>query len=217
MKGLIIKDFINLKKNFKIFGIIAILYTALAFASEDANFFSAIFTILFAILTLSLYSYDDMAKWESFALTMPITRENIVQGKYLMMILLTLFGALFGILFSTVMYMTGSMDTPMLAIKNCGVVSALAILFYCIILPFVTKIGVEKARLILFAVYFIPFMIGVLVFKAFNDKKIVIPEVLQNIFDISVKYAYVILPLIVIIGLSISYALSVRIYRRKEF
>ena len=57
-----IKDFVNLKKNIKIFAVVTLLYGFMAFTSEDASFFSSIFTMLIAVLTLSAYSYDEIAK-----------------------------------------------------------------------------------------------------------------------------------------------------------
>ncbi|NLC17603.1 MAG: ABC-2 transporter permease, partial [Clostridiales bacterium] len=71
MKGLIIKDFINLKKSLKMFLIMSVLYFFIAINTDNPYFFTSMLTVLLAITTVSLFAYDDMAKWDVFALTMP--------------------------------------------------------------------------------------------------------------------------------------------------
>lgn len=217
MRGLILKDFINLKKNLKIFGILTILYGVMSMASGDAGFFSTVFTVLFAVLTLSLYSYDEMAKWDSFALTMPISKDNIVQGKYIMMLLLTLIGIIFGALFSVFICLATGGDSPLSGIQNCGIAAAIVIFFYSITLPFITKLGVEKARLILFAAYIIPFAIVLMVKKAVGKGVLTIPDYITTMINTFEKYAYIIIPIIILLILFISYQVSIQIYRKKDF
>ncbi|MDD3174162.1 MAG: ABC-2 transporter permease [Herbinix sp.] len=217
MKGLILKDFINLKKNLKIFGVLTLLYGFMSYTSGDASFFSTIFTMLFAILTLSLYSYDEMAKWDGYAITMPISKENIVQGKYLMMILLTFIGAVFGFLFAALMYITAGMNSLLQSIESCGIGAAVVILFYSIALPFITKLGVEKARLIFFAVYMIPFAIIFLINKEIKAGKLVISDNFVELVNYLERYLGIIIPVVVLLALGISYTISLNIYRHKEF
>lgn len=217
MSGLILKDFINLKKNIKVFAFLIVIYGIMAYASEDASFFSTIFTVLFAVLTLSLYSYDEMAKWDSFALTMPITRDNIVLGKYMMMILLTAIGVATGVLFAVVMYFTKAVDTPFPAIISCMIGASVAILFYSIIIPIITKIGVEKARIILVAIYIVPFFIFIMANKAISAGTLSIPKSIDDVIGMAINYAYVIIPIALIVFIGISYTISINIYRKKEF
>jgi ABC-type transport system involved in multi-copper enzyme maturation permease subunit len=217
MKGLIIKDFINLRKNLKIFAIFIVLYGAMAVASQDTSFFTTVFTMLCAILTLSLYSYDEMAKWDIYAITMPVSKDNIVQGKYLMMLLLTAAGALIGSLFSVMIYVMMGVGSPVNEIKSCGIGAAIAILFYSISIPLITKLGVEKARFVLIAVYIIPFAAVILVGKAIEAGKLVLPEQITEMIVSLLKYLNILLPATVIFALLISYLVSINIYRKKEF
>lgn len=217
LKGLIIKDFINLKKNFKIFGLLTILYAVMAFATDDSSFFSSIITMLFAILTLTLYSYDDMAKWDIFALTMPVTKDNIVQGKYIMMLLLTAIGAAYSTVFTVLINITLKTSSLFHSLEIIGAGAAIVILMYSIIIPFITKLGVEKARLILFAVYAIPFVTIMAFNRMLGDGSLVVPDQLLRLFYIFMDYVYIILPILVMVVLTISYHISIRLYRKKEF
>lgn len=217
MKGLIIKDFINLKKNIKMFGLLTILYGVMTIVSKDANFFSSILTMLFAILTLSLYSYDDMAKWDVFAQTLPLNKDDIVQSKYIMMLLLTLIGAVYSTMFTIVFNIMFKEDSVFYNFESIGIGAAVVILFYSIILPFITKLGVEKARIILFTVYLIPFVGIISLQRLIKDGNLEIPEEVISVVETMIRYSYIMVPLIVMIALAISYSISLRIYRKKEF
>jgi hypothetical protein len=217
MKGLILKDFINLKKNVKIFGVLTVLYAVMAFTSGDSSFFSSIFTMLFAVLTLSIYSYDELAKWDPYALTMPVSKDNIVQSKYIMMLLLTLIGSLFSIVISILINIAAKNDSIYAGITNCGVGAAVVILFYSITIPFITKLGVEKARLIFFAVYMIPFLLIVITDKAIKAMGLAIPQNLIDMVEWIIDNIYIILPFTLVIALVISYEISILIYRKREF
>lgn len=217
MKGLIIKDFINLRKNIKIFGILIILYAGMSLMTEDTSFFSSIITMLFAILTLTIYSYDDMAKWDVFALTMPITKDEVVQGKYFMMLSLTFLGSIVGLVYTVAINIIRHSSSIFKGVGIIGAGAAIVIFFYCIIMPFVTKLGVEKARLIFFMVYIIPFAIAIIISKLVVKSTPEMPEWFKNLVEFLVKYVYLLVPMIVVIALAISYTISIKLYRKKEF
>lgn len=217
MTGLILKDFINLKKNLKIFAVLAVLYGVMSFAQTDTSFFSSMFTMLIAILTLSVYSYDELAKWDVYALTMPVTREDVVRGKYIIMLLLTLLGALIGNLSMIVIKLVRQDTQLTTGLLNSWIGGAVVIFFYCIAIPFVTKLGVEKARFIFLAIYAIPFAIVFFVSNAMEEGKVAIPESLINIAMKLLHNAAILVPLVLLFTLAVSYTISVGIYRKKEF
>jgi hypothetical protein len=217
MKGLILKDFINLKKNVKIFAILAVLYGFMAFTTSDASFFSSMFTMLIAILTLSVYSYDELAKWDVYALTMPVSREDIVRGKYIIMLLLTFLGAVIGTVITTVIKMIQHNNDFMSGVQSSILGGAIVILFYCIAMPFITKLGVEKARFIFFAIYLIPFAIIYFIGNAVEAGDYVIPEQLIRLAEKVVQNAVILGPLVLLFALVVSYTISVGVYRKKEF
>ncbi len=217
MIGLMMKDFVNLKKNIKIFALVTLLYGFMAFTSEDASFFSSIFTMLIAILTLSTYSYDEIAKWDVYALTMPVSREDIVRGKYAIMISLTLIGSAVSTVFTVILNFVLKNRELTAGVTSSWIGAAIIVLFYSISLPFITKLGVEKARMIFFAIYIIPFVIFYLLSKAVKEGNLTIPERLIDIGRRLMDNAYLLLPLFLLFALALSYTVSVQIYRKKEF
>ncbi len=217
MKGLILKDFINLKKNFRIFGILSLLYIFMAYVMKDAGFFSSIVTMLFAILTLSLFSYDDMAKWDIYALTMPVTKDSMVSSKYIMLLLLTLLGTVFSSIISIIMNIALKSDNILVSIPNSLIGAFIVIMLYAVVLPFIIKLGVEKARMVFFVVMIIPFVIVSVLQGFIKDGFQEVPKQLVTAFDFLSRFSGIILPAIAILVLYISYSISVEIYRKKEF
>ncbi|MBH1940004.1 ABC-2 transporter permease [Mobilitalea sibirica] len=217
MLGLILKDFINLKKNFKIFGALILLYGFMAFAMESSSYFSSMFTLVFAMLILSTYSYDEMVKWDGYALTMPITKNNIVQGKYITMLMLTVLGFIISGISLVVINTILNVDNLFGGIQVSALGAALVILFYSITIPFITKLGIEKARFIFIIVYMVPFFLGFMGYKAIKEQGLQPPVKLIEFFEFCIDHAYIIIPVIVLIALMLSYSISIRIYQKKEF
>jgi hypothetical protein len=207
----------NLRKNAKIFAVLAVIYAVMGFTSEDSSFFSSIFTMVVAILTLSAYSYDEIAKWDIYALTMPISRDDIVRGKYSVMLLLAFLGLVICSLFTIGINAVLRPEHLFSGLKNGLIGAGIVIIFYCIALPFITKLGVEKARFIFFAIYMIPFGLVIFVGKAVKKGDMSIPEELMTFGMRIMRNGFIIFPLLILLALVISYTISVGLYRKKEF
>ena len=80
MKGLILRDLLNLRKNLKTIIIMCLFYTLL-FSTLNPTFLSGMITILFAMQILTTFSYDDYSKWNMYALSLPITKKQLVLSK----------------------------------------------------------------------------------------------------------------------------------------
>lgn len=217
MKGLLLKDFINLKKNTKIFAIFILVYGFMAFIQKDSTFFSSILTMLYALLTMTTYSYDEMAKWDGYALTMPVSKANMVQEKYLLIFLVTLIGTIVNLIFTIAINAELKSDSLFNGMQVSLIGAAIVILFYCITLPIITKLGIEKARYIFIVIYVIPFFAVTFAVKVLKKNSNQIPQELVRVFNFTVQYIYIILPVVLILGLCISYIISLRIYEKKEF
>lgn len=152
MKGLIIKDFYSLLKQFKILLALLILYIVIAMTSEDTNFFGGVVSILMVMQTISTLSYDERSKWDRYALTMPISRSDLVFSKYILSAILS--GVAFIINFVFQM-MAGSGD-PSEALLVSAAMTGIGLFFLCLILPVLFKFGVEKGRYIMMLIFFVP-------------------------------------------------------------
>lgn len=217
MKGLIIKDFINLRKSMIMFAIVTVAYFILGITSDNPYFFTGMLSVLLAITTISLFSYDDMAKWDVYALTMPLSKEKIIQARYLMMLLLALIGAVLSSVLTIVINIYLKKDMLLEGFKGIGIGTMVILAVLCTIIPFVIKLGVERARIILVIVYIVPFIVVMLIDKIVDSIKVEIPQWLVELVNVFVKNIFILAPLVVLLVLVISYSISLRIFNKKEF
>jgi len=206
MKGLILKDLLNLKGTFKTLGVMMLFFTVV-FIPAGNNFIFGIIIFMFAMMVITTISYDDLARWDSYALTMPVTRKEIVLSKYLVLGILNIAGALLSLIvgFIGTMIMGRSFSLEILAI--IGVVFLIALIFGSVMLPLIYKFGAEKARLMLILCALIPTGLILLL----EQLQIPIPT------DANPWMYLLILSAFTLAGLILSYGLSLKIYEKKEF
>ena len=206
MKGLILKDLLNLKSTFKMLGVM-MLFFAVVFLPQGNGAIFGIIIMMFAMMVVTTISCDDLAKWDAYALTMPVTRKEMVLSKYLVMVLLNTLGAVLSLIIGIVgsFLMNQSFDLEILVIV--GLVYLIAFIFGSLIIPLIYKFGTEKARLMLFLCALIPTALFLLL-EQFN---VPLPTTGN-------PWIYLILLVAcAVIGVILSYLISLKIYTKKEF
>lgn len=203
MKGLLLKDLINLKGQSKVLGLLLVFYIFLSVASGNSVMFGSVVAVLCAILPVTAMSYDERAKWEKYALTMPVTRADLVLSKYLLGIGLSATAFLLNFGFQLIAGVATAGESLLISLAILGV----GITFLSLILPVLFRYGVEKGRLIMLLILFLPTMAIVLGsrfgFKAPG------PETSQIMLFFG--------PVLVLLLLVASVFISLRIYSKKEF
>lgn len=215
MKGLILKDLYSLRGSVKQMMIVYAFYIVFAFLGIwDISFFVGLATMMGAMMVVSTFSYDDLAKWDSYALTMPISRKDLVTSKYIVMLMTMFISAAVSIAIGIAVQMIlGKLDLLML-LATCGGVMAVAVLGFCIHLMITFKLGVEKARLSLMAIFLIPTIVLFGGVKFANSLGIELD--LSGLNRNAPLWAGI--ALAVIAGAAvISYQISIRIVEKKEY
>lgn len=207
MKGLLLKDLINLKGQAKVMLLLLGFYMVMAFVSREQSYFGGVVTILCALIPVTALSYDERAKWDHVALTMPISRRDMVLSKYILGGIFAVGALVINIIFQMFMHTHAMTDILMTSFLLCGI----GILFLSILLPILFKLGVEKGRIIMMMVLFIP--TGLVMLLSQSGLPALDPDALA-IIEIWTPLAMV-MALVVVTVLSI--ALSLRIYQKKEF
>lgn len=206
MTGLIIKDILNLKKSLMTSLVMLLFFSLTAYQSGDPKFLVGTIVLIISMQSISSISYDDLAKWDIYALTMPISRRKLVMSKYILSILLSITSL---IISSAIAYFL------ILPISSMGIreffltsylIFLIALLLISVILPLIYKFGVERSRLLLFLVISIPILMGLLLSKT----GMTFPN--ENQFWILVKIS----PFVITIVLFISSLISCKIYRSKD-
>ena len=210
MLGLIKKDFLLIKANLKSMIIIFVIYIMLAFQGTlDATF---IIPLIGIILFLSTFSYDDFNNWNSYAVTLPNGRKNVVRAKYIastiLMIILAVVAFFIGIGISYIK--TNSINLDEIISSLMGTMLS-SVIIVSLLYPIVFKFGATNGRIILFAVVFGIAGIGTLIAQFIDMAPII------NIINKLDNYLLIVIPIIYIILLGISYLISSKIYQNKEF
>ena len=213
MKGLILKDLLNLRKNLKTIIIMCLFYTLL-FSTLNPTFLSGMITILFAMQILTTFSYDDYSKWNMYALSLPITKKQLVLSKYILGISFIIFGGVFSfILTSLLSLFKGSFILGDLVASIIGS-TGIMILMILILLPLIFKYGVERSRIMLLAIFAIPTVLILIISKVLALTGIPFPS--EEQLNALLPVICIIATLILIAGSYVSYMTSVKIVTKKE-
>lgn len=210
MIGLLLKDIYTMRQYAKTL-LFMLVFIAVISAGLDnpAVFFEGFFILMSIMLTISSFSYDDLAKWDRYALSLPVARKEIVGGKYLLSIVLCLSGTLISFLISMIVLAVKPVEGFGFTEQLYSTVAIVSVAFFFsgILLPMTFQFGVEKSRLLVLVIFAVPAAAVIAM------DKMGIPMPTEDSFLDFIK----LLPLVVILLYYLSYRLSVRIYAGKEF
>lgn len=147
MKGLIIKDLINLRSQGKIFALVILFWFVIALATKDGAFMGSMMMLIAVMMPISTIAFDERTKWDSFALTMPVSRRDIVAGKYVCTLIILTAAFVISLIGSAIQMI--SLSGAILTTLNF---LAVGIVINDIMLPLMFKFGVEKGRIVFIAV-----------------------------------------------------------------
>ena len=168
IKGLLKKDLYNLA-SYKTTLIIIVIFCGMAIIGTDAIYWgSVVIGIIVGMISLSTFSYDEMAKSNRYILTLPVTRKEIVLEKYVLAIGATILGGILGfivtLLVGNVMnYLRPDnlidINIETLLATSVGGMFGIS-LIQSIQIPSIFKWGAEKGRIQMFIVLFVLVIIG---------------------------------------------------------
>ena len=206
MKGILYKDFLVLKKQGVIILGCLLLYGIIAlFGGDDSSIFSFAVVFLGTMLPVTALAYDEQAKWDKYALSMPVSRTEMVVSKYLLCLIVF---AIAEILNLSVELIQKKGIIDMDAVLVSLAVLSLGILYVSVMLPLLFRFGVEKGRLMILLVVFVP--VGI--FMLLDWAGVSMPK-----SDTEITALLKILPVVALAALILSVLVSVAIYQKKEF
>lgn len=216
MKGLIIKDILNLRNYMKQLILVFIFFVAYGIFLKNGVFVGSMITLMLSMQVITTMSYDEYAKWDKYALTMNVNRKDIVLSKYVFFIMSIIIGIVVGIISSSLINIISDSNIGIdeILVTSIMVPCVFAILF-CIIIPIVFKVGVEKARVVMMAIFFTPTILGFIIFKMAEKANIPMPD--EATLDMIFKFGLIGLIVLTVVFIFISYKISLSIYNKKEF
>ena len=200
MKVLLVKDLLTLKGQAKSLLLVLAVWFIISFVNGSGLFFTSLSVIYGMLLPLTTLSIDEKSRVERYMMSMPVTRAELALSRYALGLLGLLALGVLGIGASLVI--GDSLEEALGASAACF---CLAVLLLGVTLPLVYKFGTDKARVICIAVYMVTFLAVGFIAARFGIE----------LDDLS--GAFFLLPFLSLAVLALSAAVSLGIYKKREF
>lgn len=165
MTGLIVKDFLVSKRSLKAYFGIMIFYAVLTFLGVfNISFVTAFVSVMLIMLPIGAFSYDEAAKWDRYAMALPLGRRAVVGARYLFTLLVTLISLALALLSGVAVSVTGQGSFIEVMVTAFATLAS-GLLVSDLLLPLCYKLGAERARPYLYAIIFIPIIVLFLAFR----------------------------------------------------
>jgi ABC-2 type transport system permease protein len=213
MKGLLLKDLYCLGQNVKSLLFIIVIWGLVFLPQKDGGLLLISLSMMVsAMFTFTLSSYNRQVKWDTYALSMPLSRTAMVQEKYIVSILMLMAAAAISFPLTGLAWLirTGGIDAEFLYAMYTTLLTgtAISLIYTALALPCSLWLGAEKGRYIPSVLFAAIFFAGIAMARG-GRLKAMSPDLLSNFA-------------ILLLGLSLlvfagSYFISISIYRKKEF
>lgn len=150
MKGLLLKDWYQVKTNMRMMylTVLAVLAIWILSTSGDSSFAVDYSAVFLGIMPAYLLSYDHASGWTEYSFALPLSKELQVAEKYLIGLFCAAAAVVIGGLFVTVIPLrTGTAPDKDVLSLLAGSVCAI-LLINGIMLPLYYRFGAEKARML---------------------------------------------------------------------
>lgn len=150
MIGLFYKDLLVLRKQMRTYLLFILVYGVLVIKDVfPLSVLSGLVVLMGMMLPMTSFSYDDLARWDKYAASLPTGRRGIVAGKYLLSLFCTGISGLIVLVLLIALWAVGLseenlMDLSLTVLASIGI----TLLINAVILPLLIKFGAEKSRII---------------------------------------------------------------------
>ncbi len=215
MKALLKKEFLQLKSLWKNYLFSVLMFSVIGVFTKNIMFVNMSTIILPISVVLSAFAFDGQSNWDSFALTMPLKREDLVKSKYILYLIILLGLGLFAnIINFTLIYPRSDFELGEIFISYYAVFIMIN-LMAAIQIPIIVKKGVEKARNSMMIIYFLIFgSIGGLTYLIKDSINI---EVIELFFKTNGIILLMVSLIIQVLFFIVSYKISQNFIKNKDF
>lgn len=211
MSALLIKDAISLREQLKYYIFVIGLYGVYAVVSKNSSTFAGMIAIITVMMVINTFSYDERAKWERFCMCTPISRKDLVLGKYFLGLILLLVCSVTCVIF---MLFLGEEISFTESIAVILAIDGVAMIMLAIMIPAIFKLGVEKGRLVMLA-FVVMILTGILGAPAIE--RFISNNITLFVGDINPEYIMLLVFGVCALIYGISAFVSIKIFENKEF
>ena len=212
MKGLLIKDLMITKKNCLSLFVISFGLFVISLISKMSVVYLYYSVAIVSIIPINTIAYDEAYKWNKYELLLPISKKTVVREKYLLSLTLVL----------PIMLIERIIYVLVHNQSVTNILSLMPIMLFCgvivpiVVLPIVFKFGYIKGRLIyLISLVVIASSISVAspisIISISESSGSILLDVLFTPYKSAILFAVISVTLLLI-----SYAISVRVYQKRE-
>ena len=208
MKGLLLKEFLMLKKGWVT---LVIFFIAFGIGGVGSDFICFMLPLFSAILLYGHINYDEQSKWQQYSIALPYGRKMIVSAKYAAMAIGAVVSTVLVVLLYGVTVAMKKAEFSMKDLVGYAILSlAIGIIYPTFFLPLAYKFNSEKGRTIMLFLNGASGAIAVFLISAIETTGILAK--LSNYTNI--------LPYIAIAAVLVLFALSwfasVKIYEKRD-
>ncbi len=154
MTGLILKDFLGLRKVLKSYLIVLVIYVALTvFGVWSPSFTTAFFSMMAAMLPFTCFNMDYTAKWEPYGAALPLSRNKTVAARYCTLLIMQGAVAVLELATAGALWLTGDREEALSCLLAGCLCLGMGAVLNAIILPLIYRFGAERARIIFYAAF----------------------------------------------------------------
>ena len=215
MIGLLKKEYYLMEGQMKSWLIVAIFCFFYSYFMNADSFLFMLIILIGIMSTMTVFSLDKACGWDTYAISLPLTRKEIVEARYLFAFLIDIGVSLACCLLMLLRgLVSGGVNIPE-SLHSLFQILLVTILMQLLLFPVIYKLGVEKARFVYMAV-FICLSLGVLGLSRLDDNGAVLAGIRINA-EKTMQYGEAAAVILAAAGLFLSLWLSVRIYEKQEF
>lgn len=145
MTGLVLKDMLVMRKTLKTYVLFLAFYLLLAVIGLfPISTITAVTQIIIMMLPLSAFSFDELAKWDRYALTFPTGRRSLVGARYLFTLVMAAAATLYSLVACVVLSIGKGQSAMAENLLSLMVSLGLGLIIADILLPLCYKLGVER-------------------------------------------------------------------------
>lgn len=207
MKGLLIKDFYMIKKQFSFFMIVPVLFFTISIFMGDSAYFSYYSVAILSVLPISIIGYDEAYKWNKYETILPISRKSIVGEKYLLTLLLII----------PMIFIESIIIIIAFSWSAQNIISWISLTLFCgliipsIMLPVLMKFGYHKGKIInLIIIAILSSSIAIINITSISGDNKLKGEFSPNSLAVILAFAAIII-------FTVSYLISCKIFSKREF
>lgn len=214
MKSLILKDLYNIGHNVKSMLFILVVFAVALIPTSGVAGYIFVCAILCSMMIVTTFSFDDNSKWARYAMIMPVSKKDLVAGKFIVLAIFCLVGSLFGLVVGSIVGLTiKSISYDLAGIGELLFLTLTAwvvsIIYGSMSIPLVFKFGAEKGRVLLLISFLFPAALCFGIYQLF----IILGIELTGHFMFALLCCS---PIIALIWCYVMYQISYKIFTKQE-